>query len=93
MEKRKFTYADPSIIEEKRIKEVRALSYQERLERLFAILESSRIFKTSKINKISVEDFSVEFLDYDSLIKTKQACNRPKDILDIEELEKINRLK
>lgn len=47
----------------------------------------------SKSTKIPVEDFSVEFLDYDSLIKTKQACNRPKDILDIEELEKINRLK
>ncbi|WP_373521202.1 hypothetical protein [Aquiflexum sp.] len=42
MEKRKFTYADPSIIEEKRINEVRALSYQERLKRLFILIEISR---------------------------------------------------
>lgn len=46
-----------------------------------------------KSTQISIEDFTVDFLDYESLIKTKQACNRPKDILDIEELEKINGLK
>ena len=54
MEKRKFTYAHPSIIEEKRIKEVRALSYQERLERLFVLIEVSRSMKEaskSKLNK------------------------------------------
>jgi predicted nucleotidyltransferase len=34
---------------------------------------------------------SVYFLDYDNLIKAKKATNRPKDILDIEELEKINK--
>lgn len=53
MEKRKFTYAEPRIIEEKRIKEIRNLSYLERLNRLFAILESSRIFKTGKITRKS----------------------------------------
>ncbi|MGL2963357.1 hypothetical protein ACSVH2_06010 [Flavobacterium sp. RSB2_4_14] len=38
-----------------------------------------------------INDIPVYFLDYDSLIKAKKAANRPKDILDIEELEKINR--
>jgi len=33
----------------------------------------------------------VYFLDYENLIKAKKATNRPKDILDIEELEKINK--
>jgi Nucleotidyl transferase of unknown function (DUF2204) len=32
----------------------------------------------------------VYFLDYENLILAKKAANRPKDILDIEELEKIN---
>ena len=30
------------------------------------------------------------FIDYDNLILSKKAANRPKDILDIMELEKIN---
>ncbi|SMD44139.1 hypothetical protein SAMN00777080_2754 [Aquiflexum balticum DSM 16537] len=51
MEKRKFTYAHPNIIEEKRIKEVRALSYLERLERLFVLIEISQTMsKASKSN-------------------------------------------
>jgi predicted nucleotidyltransferase len=33
----------------------------------------------------------VYFLDYDNLIIAKKASNRPKDQLDIEELEKINK--
>jgi len=37
-----------------------------------------------------INDIPVYFLDYDNLIKAKKASNRPKDILDIEELEKIN---
>lgn len=32
----------------------------------------------------------VYFIDYDSLIIAKKAANRPKDILDIEELGKVN---
>ncbi|WP_016988653.1 hypothetical protein [Flavobacterium sp. ACAM 123] len=31
------------------------------------------------------------FIDYDNLIIAKKATNRPKDILDIEELEKSNK--
>ena len=32
-----------------------------------------------------------KFLDYNNLIIAKKASNRPKDQLDIEELEKINK--
>ena len=38
-----------------------------------------------------INGIPVYFLDYDNLIKAKKAANRPKDILDIEELEKINK--
>jgi hypothetical protein len=38
-----------------------------------------------------ISEVPVYFLDYESLIKAKRAANRPKDILDIEELEKINK--
>jgi hypothetical protein len=39
---------------------------------------------------VNIEDVDVYFLDYKNLIKSKRASSRPKDILDIEELEKIN---
>ncbi len=38
-----------------------------------------------------ISGIPVYFLDYENLIKAKKATNRPKDILDIEELEKINK--
>jgi predicted nucleotidyltransferase len=38
-----------------------------------------------------INGIPVYFLDYENLIKAKKAANRPKDILDIEELEKINK--
>ena len=38
-----------------------------------------------------INNIPVYFLDYENLIKAKKAANRPKDILDIEELEKINK--
>jgi predicted nucleotidyltransferase len=40
---------------------------------------------------LMVDDIPVKFMDYDNLIVAKKAANRPKDILDIEELEKINK--
>ena len=40
---------------------------------------------------IEINDILVYFIDYESLIIAKKAANRPKDILDIEELEKINK--
>lgn len=39
---------------------------------------------------VILQEVPVYFLDYDNLIKTKKACNRLKDQLDIEELEKLN---
>ncbi len=38
-----------------------------------------------------ISDIPVYFLDYENLIIAKKAANRPKDLLDIEELEKINK--
>ena len=39
---------------------------------------------------VIIQEVSVYFLDYATLIRTKKACNRLKDQLYIEELEKIN---
>lgn len=38
-----------------------------------------------------ISDIPVYFIDYENLIIAKKAANRPKDILDIEELEKLNK--
>jgi hypothetical protein len=38
-----------------------------------------------------ISNIPVYFLDYENLILAKKATNRPKDLLDIEELEKINK--
>lgn len=42
---------------------------------------------------VFLKEIPVYFLDYDNLMKAKKATNRPKDILDIEELEKLNKKK
>jgi hypothetical protein len=39
-----------------------------------------------------INGIPIYFLDYDNLIKAKKAANRTKDLLDIAELEKINKL-
>lgn len=39
---------------------------------------------------LEIEDFSVYFVNYMHLLQSKQAANRLKDQLDIEELKKIN---
>jgi predicted nucleotidyltransferase len=44
-----------------------------------------------KANIIDIGGIPVYFIDYESLIISKKAANRPKDLLDIEELEKINK--
>lgn len=53
----------------------------------------NRSFKEllEKANIIEINEIPVYFIDYDNLIIAKKASNRPKDILDIEELEKINK--
>lgn len=45
----------------------------------------------SKAYITEISDIPVYFLDYENLIIAKKAANRPKDLLDIEELEKINK--
>ena len=49
----------------------------------------SELIKQATITEIN--DVPVYFLDYENLIIAKKAANRPKDLLDIEELEKIHR--
>jgi hypothetical protein len=39
---------------------------------------------------VMIDETPVYFIDYDNLIIAKKAANRPKDLLDIEELDKIN---
>lgn len=39
---------------------------------------------------VMIDDIPVKFIDYDNLIIAKRAANRPKDILDIDELNKLN---
>lgn len=58
------------------VKGIENLSFKELLEKAYI----------AEINSIPVY-----FIDYDNLIIAKRAANRPKDILDIEELEKINK--
>ncbi|MFV5685496.1 hypothetical protein ACM55I_08610 [Flavobacterium sp. GB2R13] len=52
-------------------------------EKFDSLLQNSTI--------VILKEIPVYFLDYDNLIKAKKATNRPKDILDIEELEKLNK--
>ncbi|MCI9845017.1 nucleotidyltransferase [Flavobacterium pectinovorum] len=39
---------------------------------------------------VMIDETPVYFIDYENLIIAKKASNRPKDILDIEELAKVN---
>lgn len=39
---------------------------------------------------VMIGNIPVYFIDYENLIIAKKAANRPKDILDIEELKKVN---
>jgi negative regulator of replication initiation len=39
---------------------------------------------------VMIGETPVYFIDYENLIIAKKASNRPKDILDIEELAKVN---
>ncbi|WP_394758393.1 hypothetical protein [Flavobacterium sp.] len=48
MRSSKLNYGDPKSLENKRLDEIKKLSYLERLERLFAILEVTYMLKTAK---------------------------------------------
>ena len=70
------------------------LNFNLRLDIMTSVkgLENStfkQLLEKAYITEIS--NILVYFIDYESLIIAKKAANRPKDILDIEELEKINK--
>ncbi len=70
------------------------LNFNFRLDVMTSILGlENKSFKEllEKANIIEIENIPVYFIDYENLIISKKAANRPKDILDIEELEKINK--
>ncbi|MCW3074341.1 MAG: hypothetical protein JWP69_1410 [Flaviaesturariibacter sp.] len=50
MKKSKLNFMPPELAEAKRIAEIQSLSYVERLERLFALMELTRLLQTSKSN-------------------------------------------
>lgn len=53
MKKDVLNFGTPKELEAKRIAEIKSLSYLERLERLFTIIEVSYILRTA--NKISIQ--------------------------------------
>ena len=68
------------------------ISYDLRLDVMTSVkgLENENfenLFQNATI--VILQEVPVYFLDYDNLIKTKKACNRLKDQLDIEDLEKL----
>lgn len=70
------------------------LNFNLRLDIMTSVkgLENStfeQLLEKAYITEIS--DIPVYFLDYENLIIAKKAANRPKDLLDIEELEKLNK--
>lgn len=70
------------------------LNFNLRLDIMTSVKGLENISFDELLQKAYVAEISevpVYFLDYESLIKSKKAANRPKDILDIEELEKINK--
>jgi hypothetical protein len=50
----------------------------------------AELYQMSKVAHIG--DTPVRFIDYGHLIASKKATNRPKDQLDIEEMEKVRKL-
>lgn len=72
-----------------------SLSYGLRLDVMTAVkgLEDksfSSLLEDATI--VMIGETPVYFIDYDNLIIAKKAANRPKDILDIEELRKANNI-
>lgn len=47
----KFDFSSPEEKEKRRVAEIRSMSYSERLERLFALLEFSKMFANGKVVK------------------------------------------
>jgi len=71
-----------------------SLNYGLRLDIMTSVLglENESFEELRKLaTVIEIEETPVYFLDYHNLIKAKQASNRLKDQLDIEELKKIRK--
>ena len=70
------------------------LNFNFKLDVMTSVLGLEKISFSKLLEKaqiIEIDNIQVYFIDYESLILSKKAANRPKDLLDIEELEKINR--
>lgn len=70
-----------------------ALNYGLRLDIMTAVKGLEDKSFNSLLDKatiVTIGETPVFFIDYDNLIIAKKASNRPKDILDIEELDKLN---
>lgn len=70
------------------------LSYGMRLDIMTAIkgLDEKSFDDLYQISKVSyISDVPIRFIDYENLVLSKKATNRPKDQLDVEELEKIKK--
>lgn len=70
-----------------------ALNYGLRLDIMTAVKGLEDKSFNSLLDKatiVTIGETPVFFIDYDNLIVAKKASNRPKDILDIEELDKLN---
>ena len=70
------------------------LSYGMRLDIMTAIKGFDKesfdgLYSLSKVTHIS--GIPIRFIDYENLIFSKKATNRPKDQLDIEEMEKVKK--
>jgi predicted nucleotidyltransferase len=69
------------------------LGYGIRLDIMTSVKGLEKISFKDLINDatiIEIAGVKVYFIDYENLIKSKLASNRTKDVLDIEELKKIN---
>lgn len=70
------------------------LNFNLRLDIMTSVKGLENITFEQLLEKAYITEISgviVYFLDYENLIIAKKASNRPKDLLDIEELEKLNR--
>lgn len=71
-----------------------SLGYGFRLDIMTSVkgLENKKFNDLLSVAKVVIIDtIPVNFIDYENLIIAKKAANRLKDILDIEEMEKINK--
>jgi hypothetical protein len=67
------------------------LSFNLRLDIMTSIKGLENKSFSELMEQATINEIPVYFIDYKNLIIAKKAANRPKDLLDIEELEKINK--